>query len=216
MGTCPHCGKELREGAWVCGFCGEPLAQGGAAAEDGQAAPPATSVVGRDGLEYSTVAAPRVTAAPSPRTSRLLWLVVGAGMLAVLAVVLVWLFVLRDTGHGPFTGTWTVPGNDVVRLKIEDQSGYQLTFTDGEGRDIGPFMATLNGTRLESKLLLKGGGGAEGLAGQFFQSVLSSTLGDFTIVFTPGQRDDRLVMSVEGASVPQTAANAPVELQRAD
>jgi hypothetical protein len=217
MGTCPHCGKEIRDGAWACGFCGEPVATAIAPSEDAGDDASAPSVLGQDGLEYATAVAPSPATAKPQRASRLLWLVLGAGAVAVLAIVLVWLFVLRDAGRGPFVGTWKLPGNDIARLRIEEKGGYELTFTDGQGRSIGPFIATLNGVRLETKLQLKsGGGGTQGVATQLFQSVLTSMLGDFTISFAPTTRDDRLTMGIEGPNVPQTPAYAPVELQRTD
>jgi hypothetical protein len=164
---------------------------------------------------YAAAVAGPPAAATARVGSRLLWLVVGLGAAAVLAIVLVWLFVLRDAGSSPFTGTWKVPGNDVVRLTIDEKSGYELTFTDGEGREIGPFIATLNGTRLETKLQLRSGsGGTQELATQLFQSVLTSALGEFTIYFAPGTDHDRLNMGIEGPNVPQTPAYAPLELQR--
>ncbi len=206
MGICPHCGNEVREDVWVCGLCGEPIASRNVGQTPEQAAPD-------DAYEEYQPPPATPSFTPANTSSRRLWLVIGSGVVAILAIVLVSLFVVRDPARGPFVGTWRVPDDD-TKIRIDQGAGYTLTLIDRDGKETGPFTATLTGTRLETKLESQSDDPAQAGWQELARSMLLSVLGDFTMVFTPADNNRRLTLTIEGSSLPAGTGATSMELER--
>jgi hypothetical protein len=128
MATCPSCGKEIKEGDWVCGHCGAPVA----AATGGGPAPQGVN----DPYVPAPESEPRPSAAgsaavPADRQgmSRTLLTVLVLAGVALIAVVAVWFFVLRGNSS-PFDGTWNASTTSVGAVKISGSGdGFKVTIT---------------------------------------------------------------------------------------
>ncbi len=155
MAVCPSCNAPLKDGDWTCGKCGAPVAGAGMAAEPGgdyHAAygggqeTPADTVRRSHRLERRLPAAPAAAPAANAGSSGTLKLVLIIGAVAVLAIVLVWFFLLRGpaTTGEEFLGTWTATTQQgiatVVIAKKDDAFAVTLSGSDAEpeGRRPGP------------------------------------------------------------------------------
>ena len=230
MRTCPHCGRENRDDVWVCGSCGEPLTGGTERDESGEAgarcepaAPSAPDSYGYGGVEYALATGPASQSSASgkpDRSSRLVWVVAGAGLAIVAAIVLVWFFALRSTGGGEFIGAWQAPGTDISTVSIARAGDtFKLTFTSANSATAQSFKAELNGDRLETKLEPIAKNEDERAAAVLFQALLAAAIDDFKMVFTYRAADGKLILRVEGApragAQPSAGWDQPVELTRA-
>jgi hypothetical protein len=133
MATCPSCGKEIKEGDWVCGRCGAPVA---GATEGGPAPQGAPDPYGyAPGFESQPAASGTTAASGRQGMSRTLLTVLVLAGVAVVAVVAVWFFVLRGNSS-PFDGTWNANGATTGAITISGSgSGFKLRFasTDASG-----------------------------------------------------------------------------------
>jgi hypothetical protein len=136
MATCPSCGTEIKEGDWVCGRCGAPVA---GATGDG---PPAQShgAIASDpygyapGFEPQPAAAGAAAPAGKGMSRTLLTVLVLAGV-ALIAVVAIWFFFLRGNSS-PFDGTWNASATSMGAIAISG-SGHdfkiKITGKDASG-----------------------------------------------------------------------------------
>jgi hypothetical protein len=133
MATCPSCGKEIKEGDWVCGHCGAPVA---GVSEGGPAPQSAPDPYGyAPGFEPQPAAAGAAAPAGRQSMSRTLLTVLVLAGVAVVAVVAVWFFFLRG-GSSPFDGTWNQSGSTSGAITISGSGNdFKLKFasTDASG-----------------------------------------------------------------------------------
>ncbi len=128
MTECPSCNAPIKEGDWTCGACGAPVAGAGmpAAPDSGRydsgpgygqpayggspayGSSPAYGGPGQWGPEHQPQAAVPAGRHAGGRDG-LISLVVVAGVVAVVAIILVWFFALRGpaTTGEEFLGRWT-------------------------------------------------------------------------------------------------------------
>ena len=128
MATCPSCGKEIKEGDWVCGRCGAPVAAatGGGPAPQGVSDPyvPAPEFEPRPSAAGSAA----VPADRQGMSRTLLTVLVLAGV-ALLAVIVVWFFFLRGNSSA-FDGTWNASTTSIGAVKISGSGdGFKVTIT---------------------------------------------------------------------------------------
>lgn len=129
MATCPSCGKEIKEGDWVCGRCGAPVAgaTGGGPAPQGAQDPYGYA----PGFEPQPAAAGAAAAGRQGMSRTLLTVLALAGV-ALVAVVAVWFFVLRGNSS-PFDGTWNANGSTTGAITISGSGGdFKLKFTGND------------------------------------------------------------------------------------
>ena len=127
MAECPSCNAPLKDGDWTCGACGAPVAGAGMArgsrrrrlrrdataytarGRAGLRSAAGLRRPGRVGAGASAAARGRGRAPARAGSSGLLKLVLVVGVVAVLAIILVWFFVLRGptTTGEEFLGAWT-------------------------------------------------------------------------------------------------------------
>lgn len=190
MATCSSCGKEIRDDVWVCGFCGAPATPAG----PGGAAPSADSY-GEASADQAPVSV-TAPAGPAPRRglSRTTWIVVGTGLVAVLACVAVWFFVLRGggTANPDLLGTWTPvapAGTTAGQTGVGDLtiaksgSGYVLGVSQTGSQGTVSFKATAKGGNLETTLELASGSAADKAAANLLRGIFSAMMNDFRLVF---------------------------------
>jgi hypothetical protein len=204
MATCGECGREINDGAWVCGLCGAPATDRGPAPattnyyEYAEASP----VTGEYTSSQYVPGAPVVAASPNGRAGRspqLIWVIGLGGLIAVLAIVLVWFFVLRGPAAGVgFAGTWRGTAGDTTELIIEAKSGgYELSMSGKDGKTIGPFtMQMVDGNLTTSLEATAGSSDKQKAAAALFKEIM----GTFSMVFTHRASDDALVVSMQGAT----------------
>jgi hypothetical protein len=225
MATCGHCGAQIRDDVWVCSACGEPVAtaaksSGGGGARDTGAPAYGQPAFGAPAPAYGGPAPaygePLLDGSPGEATksggrSRLVWLVGIGGLVAVVAIVLVWAFVLRGGGSGgdptPYLGTWsmTLPAT----MATSGISSFTVSFTrqgDGaelsmvsQGQTLGPFKTTVKSDQLVTTFeVADGASDAQKQAGEMMHNLFGSMVEDFRMVFKPSTQADTLVMSVQG------------------
>jgi len=133
MATCPSCGTQTKEGDWVCGHCGAPVA---GVAEGDPAPQGAQDPYGyAPGFEPRPAAAGDATPASGHGISRTLLTVLVLAGVAVIAIIAVWFFFLRG-GSSPFDGTWNASGSSTGAITISGSgSDFKLRFagTDASG-----------------------------------------------------------------------------------
>jgi hypothetical protein len=208
MAQCPNCSAPLKDGDWTCGSCGAPVAGAGMAAAPGAGgqhaayggettaytaagapaygAPPAYGGPGEWGPEHQ----PQPAAAAPPAaasSSGLLKLVLVIGVIAVIAIVLVWFFVLRGpaTTGEEFLGTWTATtqqGIATVAITQPDDA-FSVTMTGSDQSQKITVPARLDGTDLVITMddfsQIAGEGNAEA-----FKATLKALAGDFKMIFS--------------------------------
>jgi hypothetical protein len=216
MATCSQCGREIHDDAWVCGLCGAP------------ATPVGSGPVSEGHYEYASAdagagdytssryvpGAPLIAGGAHPRTgrsSRLIWVVGVGGLAAVLAIVLVWFFVLHDpaTGVG-LAGTWRTATADATEVIISAKgSGYELSIANKDGKSIGPFVTQMvDGNLTTSFEAAAGSDDKQQAAAALFKQIMGSVYQGFTMVFSHRASDDALVLTLQG--VPTAAGQEEV------
>jgi hypothetical protein len=196
MATCSSCAKEIRDDVWVCGFCGAPATP---AAPSGEASPAERYDETPKEQAPASPAAPAAVPAPRPGLSRTTWIVLGAGVVAVLACVAVWFFVLRGGGTADpnLLGTWTpvatasAPSNQagVGDLTISKSgSGYIFTIAQTGSQSTISFKGKPKGGNLESTLELATGSAADKAAADLLRGIFSAMMKDFRLVFVSESR----------------------------
>jgi len=199
MATCPSCGKEIKEGDWVCGHCGAPVA--GVAAGD-PAPQGAQDPYGyAPGFEPQPAAAP---AAPAPAggqgMSRTLLTVLVLAGVAVVAVVAVWFFVLRGNSS-PFDGTWNTGSSNMGTIAISgsgDAFKIKITGADASGAQKSTEVpAHMDGADLVVTVddFVKASGDKEKAAQ--LKAAFETLIKDFRLVFSL-QDETHLKFTVEG------------------
>jgi hypothetical protein len=230
MTVCPSCGKDIREDIWVCGYCGELVAQAGTA--DGGAYPGASvaptsaystaAPSGGFSSDYGPGAPPAVPGTPPPLASgrarkssgsRAVVLASVFGVVAVVAIVAVWFFVLRGGGGGDFSaylGDWqlTVPGSTTgLSLTIQegDSAPEMMMGTVGSyagqtsSQAAGPFKMKLEDGNLVTSLeAADSASEAQKAASEAARAALGAVVDDFKMVFAPGGTPDTLSLTMEG------------------
>jgi len=195
MTDCPSCGAALKDDDWTCGRCGAPVAGAGTASG-------ATGSGYAPGYEPQPVA---VSTSASAGASGTLRLVVILTVLALIAIVAVWFFVIRgpaQTSGDEFLGTWTAAGNGIGSVVIaRPEEDFEVTITGSQATQKMTVPAQIDGDDLEITVddlaTLAGEASAER-----FKDTLEALYGDFTIVFA-GVDATHLRMSVEGSKSAQ-------------
>jgi hypothetical protein len=198
MATCPSCDKEVRDGDWTCGGCGMPVAGAGAPAGAGHGTsytPPQDAYV-----PPAVYGAPAAAVAPRRGLSRTAVTVLVLALIAVVAIVAVWFFVLRGSSS-PFDGTWNAGaggmGSIVIsgsgdELKVKfigaDSSGTQKSYAVPAHMSGSDLVITVDDFVKAS--------GSKAQASQA-RAVFEALIKDFRLVFTL-QDPTHLKMTVEG------------------
>ena len=198
MATCPSCGKEIKEGDWVCGRCGAPVA---GATEGGPAPQGAPDPYGyAPGFEPQPAASGTAAAAEGQGMSRTLLTVLVLAGVAVVAVVAVWFFVLRGNSS-PFDGTWNANGSTTGAITISGSGNdFKLRFasTDASGAKKSAVVpAHMDGADLVVTVddFVKASGDQERAAQ--LKAAFETLIKDFRLVFTL-QDATHLKFTVEG------------------
>jgi hypothetical protein len=237
MALCPGCGKDIRDDIWVCGHCGELVARGGGATGGGACAgaqtSPVTAAAGAPGAgsyggeqsggAYAGDAYGAPAPAPLPASSgkaarggsasRAVLLASVLGLVAVVAIVGVWFFVLRGDGGGDFSayvGQWqlTTPGSTAaLSLTIQDGEGEPQLLMGATGtyagqtavQTAGPYKMELQDGNLITKLEASDAASdVQKAAAEAARAALGAVVDDFKMVFAPGGTPDTLSLSMEG------------------
>lgn len=141
--------------------------------------------------------------------SRLMKIVVLAGLVAVIAIVLVWFFALRGEGGGdptPYLGSWNLqmpsgmPANGIDSLGVTivpQGDGAELTLTL-QGQALGPYTTTVYDNRLVTTMqAAESASDGQKQAAEMLKNLSGGMIDDFRWVFRPGPTSDTLTMSVE-------------------
>jgi hypothetical protein len=206
MTTCGECGRDISDGAWVCGMCGAPVTDRGPAPDTTDYYEDPGSTYGSDQYTSSQYVpgAPVVAASPRParRSPQIVWVIGLGGLVAVLAIVLVWFFVLRGPASGTgFAGTWRgTAGGDTTEVVIEARNGgYELSMSNQKGQRVGPFITTLVDGDLTTSLEPVASASNEArAAAALFKQIMGSVYPNVTMVFKYRASDDTLVVSAAG------------------
>ena len=190
MAECPSCNAPLKDGDWTCGACGAPVAGAGmatAATGGGPAygAPAAYGGSGEWGPEYQPQ--PAAAAPESAGSSGLLKLVLVGGAVAIVAVILVWFFVLRGpaTTGEEFLGGWTASTQQGIATVVvaQEEEAFSVTMSGNDQNQKVTVPAHLDGTELVITMddfsQMAGAGNAEA-----FKATLKALAGDFTMRFS--------------------------------
>jgi hypothetical protein len=213
MATCSECGREIHDDAWVCGLCGAPVTAGESTPDTGSQYEYAEAVPG-DYTSSQYVPGAPVTAGAAPSRaghSQLIWVVGLAGLVAVLAIVLVWFFVLRGPGAGVgFAGTWRTTTADATEVIISAKAGgYELSIANKGDKSIGPFITHMvNGNLTTSLEATAASSDKQKAAAALFKQIMGNVYQGFTMIFTQRSSDDTLVLTLQG--MPSTAGQEAV------
>lgn len=205
MATCAQCGSEVREGAWTCGKCGAPVAGAGMAAAPGtgagMAAAPGTGGYGggpgmpagssgssSDWLpEYQQQAADSSAAQARSQSSGLLRTIVFIAVVAIVAIVLVWFFVLRGpkTTGEEFLGTWTATTQKGIATAViaRKDDAFSIVLSGAQPDQKITVPAHLDGTDLVVTMDDFSQIAGEANADRF-KEALRALAGDFRMVFS--------------------------------
>jgi hypothetical protein len=192
MAECPSCNAPLKDGDWTCGSCGAPVAGADMAAAPG---------VGDYHADYSSGAvaerasydepaawnAEQQSAAPTAARSGPLKLVLLIGVVAVLAIVLVWFFLLRGpaTTGEEFLGTWTATTQKGIATAVIAEKGdaFSVALSGSQADQKVTVPAHLDGAELVVTMddfsQIAGEANAER-----FKETLKALAGDFKLVFS--------------------------------
>jgi hypothetical protein len=202
MADCPSCGAALKQGDWTCGTCGAPVAGADmaaapgagqyAAAGDAYGAPaygsaPAYGGPGEWAPEYQPQPAGTAVAPAKTESSGLLRLVLVCAVVAILAIVLVWFFVLRGpaTTGDEFLGGWTAATEQGIATIAVAHEGdaFAVTISGSEQGQKVTVPARLDGADLVITMddfsQMAGEANAEA-----FKATLKALAGDFEMVFS--------------------------------
>jgi hypothetical protein len=210
MAVCPSCNAPLKDGDWTCGACGAPVAgvelprseeagtYGDAGAYGGSSG--AGAYGGSGGGAYGSYGAagpyggepatyqPQPAAGPDARrSSGLLKAVLVVGVLAVLAIIMVWFFALRGsaTTGEEFVGSWTATSEQgIATVRIAQQGdAFSVTLSGNEPDQEVTVPAHLDGADLVITMddfsQMAGAEKAEAL-----KTALKALAGDFKMVFS--------------------------------
>jgi hypothetical protein len=201
MAKCPSCNAPLKEGDWTCGACGAPVAGAGMAAAPG-AGDYHETYGGGAGAPAGDYSAPTSWGEPHPAgagaapasagSSGLLKLVFIVGLIAVLAIVLVWFFVLRGptTTGEEFLGTWAATTQTGITTVViaKDADAFTVTLSGSQQGQKVSVPAHLDGKDLLITLDDFSQMGGEASAGQL-KDALKALAGDFRMIFSSVDAD---------------------------
>jgi hypothetical protein len=202
MADCAACGRPTKAGDWNCGSCGAPLKKDGAGG--GAAAPP-------DPYGYAPGYEPQPAAASAPApsgTSGAVRLAVIIAVIAVLAIVAVWFFVLRgpSTNGDEFLGAWNATGTGVGAVTIARGDGdFRVTLTGAKAGETAAVPAHLDG----SDLVITVDDFAEAAGDEnadAFKAMLTAIAGDFRLIFSSVD-PTHLRMTIEGSDAIEEGDN---------
>jgi len=202
MAECPSCNAPLKDGDWTCGTCGAPVAGAGMAGASTGGGPAYGAPATFGGPAYGAPAAyggpgewgpehqPRPAAAAAPESagaSGLLKLVLAGGAVAIVAVILVWFFVLRGpaTTGEEFLGSWTASTQQGIATVVvaQEEEAFSVTMSGNDQNQKLTVPAHLDGTELVITMddfsQMAGAGNAEA-----FKATLKALAGDFTMRFS--------------------------------
>ncbi len=192
MAICANCGKEIRDDVWTCGFCGATVAQPAAAG------PGAPGGAAHGTTPYGTPV-PQSAPTSSGGLSQVTKLALVGAVVAVVAIVAVWFFVLRGQGGEQFVGTWTAVENGQGGLVVErGDDGLQVVLLGGGQERVGPLKCELDGDDLEIKLEAAGGSADDKAAVDVVRALFQATVEDFRMVLSVRDADGRLLLTVSG------------------
>jgi hypothetical protein len=207
MTTCSECGRDINDGAWVCGICGAPVTDRGPAPDTSNyyENPGAGSESGEYTSSQYVPGAPVHVDSPARdgHSPRLVWVIGLAGLAAVLAIVLVWFFVLRGPAQGVgFAGTWRGTTGDTTEVIIEAKGGgYELSMSSKGGNTVGPFVTQMVDGNLTTNLeATAGSSDKQKAAAALFKEIMGNLNQEFSLVFTHRASDDTLLVSLKGFS----------------
>jgi hypothetical protein len=188
MTKCPSCNAPIKDGDWTCGGCGTPVAGAGVAPAAGQygGGPPAGTEQygGYTPAPHQYGEAPAATAAAP--ASGLLKTVIVVGVIAVVAVIILWFFALRGpaTTGEEFVGAWTATTEQgIATVGIEQkEDAFSVSLTGGDAGQEVTVPAHLDGKDLVITMddfsQLAGEENADA-----FKATLAALAGDFKLVF---------------------------------
>ena len=193
MAECPSCNAPLKDGDWTCGSCGAPVAGAGMPAAGDYAAPAsydgdAGSAPGAYGAPSTWGGAQQPAAAPAAAgASGVLKPVLIVGVVAVLAIVAVWFFLLRGpaTTGEEFLGTWTASTQQGIATAViaQQADAFSVTLSGNEASQKVTVPAHLDGTELVITVDDFSRMAGEANAEQF-KETLKALAGDFKLVFS--------------------------------
>jgi hypothetical protein len=224
MPTCATCGHDNPDGAWTCSKCGQPLSMGGTggAAGNGEAFEPV-----RDHNYYeaptiygtSAPTIPPLAARPKSGGPSLLKLVLVGGLLAVVAIVAIWFFFLRDAQGAEFVGTWQSMGSDGTTVRIEQSDGdMALYFTAlHDDQSAGPFKGEVKDDKLKTQLEYSGNDEVQKANMPLYKEALGVPASGITVVFYfEGDKLFRMVEGKVGKTIRSRGWDVPVELKKVE
>jgi hypothetical protein len=197
MAECPSCNAQVKDGDWTCGTCGAPVAgagmppapgpgqYGGEATASIASGRPAYDGPGQWGPEHTSQPAAAAPAASHP--SGLLKLVVVGAVVAVIAIVLVWFFLLRATATSgeEFLGVWkATSAQGITTLTVETKGdAFSVTMTGGSAGQTVTVPAHVDGDDLVITM-----DDFSEIAGEknadAFEATLRALAGDFRMIFS--------------------------------
>lgn len=218
MAECPSCSAQVKEGDWTCGKCGAPVAGAGmrpapgpepyggeATAYTAPGGPayggsPASSGPGQWQPEHS--ARPATAAPAASHSSSLLNLVVVGAVIAVIAIVLVWFFLLRApaTSGEEFLGVWKATSQQGITTLTVTAEGdaFSVTMTGGGAGQTITVPAHVDGDDLVITM-----DDFSEIAGEenadAFEATLKALAGDFKMIFSSVDAD-RLDLRIVGTA----------------
>jgi hypothetical protein len=239
MAICASCGKEIRDDVWACGSCGAPVThaepddtageQGSAYGAEGYspyasqaAASAGMGAYGAATTSYGSAAEgmtpygtplPQAAPASSGGLSQVTKLALAGAVVAIVAIVAVWFFVVRGSGGGDqFLGTWNAVKNGEGGLVIErGDDGLQVSMVGTDQERVGPLKTELSGGDLEIKLEAAGGDEADKAAVDIVRALFEASIEDFKLTLRVRTADGHLLMTVSGkAKTGGSEATVPV------
>ena len=209
----PAAGPAPANGGPAPTYGGPAPAYGGPAPAYGQPAPASggpAPAYGQPAPAYEDPLLGALSTGKAKSKSKLVWIVGIGGLVAVVAIVLVWAFVLRGGGGGdptPYLGTWSM--QLPTTMATSGISSFTVAFTrqgDGaemslvsQGQTFGPFKTTVEADKLVTRFeIADGASDVQKQAAEMMHNLFGAMVDDFRMVFKPSQQADTLVMSVEG------------------
>jgi hypothetical protein len=186
MANCAECGEPLKEGAWVCGKCGTPIASTepkSREASEGYSA----YYKGSDETPPPQLQATGSAQAGKSGLSRGSWMIIGVGIAVVLAIFIAWFFFLRSGDASAYVGT--------------SGGGVTVTMTDEKGQRVGPLKAHMSGGNLEFDLTPAGGSAQDKAAIEVMKALLGAFIKDLKFVAIHNSSNDTLTLKTEGKPI---------------
>ena len=218
MTDCPSCGGPIKAGDWTCGNCGAPVAGAGGAPVGAGGAQGGGHSAPSDPSpylpEYQTQAAGAGAPAPAA-SSGALRLVIIFAVVALIAIVAVWFFVIRGpkTNGDEFLGTWTGAGSITSVVVARPDDAFKVTLTGGQTSQQVTIPAHIDGTELvitiDDFATLAGEANADA-----FKDTLKALAGDFRLIFRSVDAT-HIQLRVEGTNTSGQSGDTTITLVKA-